>query len=231
MSKHLPILILSMFLLLFSSSAAMAGEAEWQINWQEDGSLQEKVTVYGQAMPNSYNGWQKNIAGEPVIFTRTINNWDEYNSLQDKLPLQVEEKNYVFLKTSKLTAANQPAAGTLYASLSGINSMNLKIDVPGTIINSSVEPSDNQTVIWSINNPGQSFNKDFSLKAITLDGFMLGITILTLGVIGLFIFFLGRMSRVNRLIDETYSLDNVVIEDDEIDLEDSEGDNQKNNEQ
>jgi len=216
-----------MFLLVFSSNAVLAGEAQWQINWQEDGSLQEKVTVYGQVMPDSYNDWQKDISGEPVIFTRTIKNWDEYNNLQDKLPLQIEEKDYVFIKSSKLTAVQQITAGTLYANLSGLDSMNLVIDVPGMITDSSVKPSDKHTVSWSIDNPGQTFNKDFSLKTITLDGFMLGISILTLGVIGLFIFFLGRMRSVNRLIDETYSLDNVVIEDDEIDIDDSEGDNQK----
>lgn len=225
MRKHLPILILSMFLLLFSNNAAMASEAEWQIIWQDDGSLQEKVTVYGQVMPNSYNGWQMDIAGEPVIFTRTIKNWGEYNRLQDKLPLKVEEKNYVFCTISKLTPANQLPAGTLYEGLSGIDRMNLKISVPGMIMDSSVEPGDQKIVTWPINNPGHSFNKGFSLKAITLDGLMLGITILTLGVFCLFIFFLGRMRRVNRLIEETYSLDNVVIEDDEIEAGESEEDN------
>lgn len=225
MRKHIPIVILSFFLLLLSSQVALGSQAEWQINWQEDGTLLEKVTVMGMPMENTEPGWQKSSNGDQISFTRTIKNWDEYNRLQDKLPLQVEETNYVFCKTSRLTASNQSPAGTLYAGLSGIDRMNLKISVPGMIISSSAEPS-HKTVIWTIGNPGQRFNKDFSLKGISVDGFMLGITILILGIIGLFIFFIGRMRSVNRLIDETYSLDNIVIEDDETDLDDP-GENTK----
>ncbi len=226
MRKDIPTIILSLILVLLFSQVALGSQAEWQINWQEDGTLLEKVTVSGLPIQNSDPGWQKSMNGDQIIFTRTIKNWNEYNRLQDKLPLKVAESNYIFCTASKLTASNQLPGGTLYAGLSGIDRMNLKISVPGMITSSSVEPSDKRTVIWAVNNPGQQFNKDFSLKAISVDGFMLGITILTLGVIGLFIFFLGRMRRVNRLIDETYSLDNIVIEDDEIELDDS-GENTK----
>ena len=226
MRKAIPIVILSLCLCLFSGQVALSSQAEWQINWQEDGTLLEKVTVMGMPMQNADPGWQKNRFGDQIIFTRSIKNWNEYNLLQDKLPLQVEERNYVFCTTSKLTPANQITGETLYAELSDIDSMNLKINVPGMIIDSSIKPSEKKTVIWSITNPGQRLTEDFSLKAITLDGFMLGITILSLGVIGLFIFFLGRMRRVNRIIDETYSLDNIVIEDDETEPGDS-GENTK----
>lgn len=218
MRKDIPIIILSLFLLLYSCQAAQASQADWEINWQEDGTLLETVTVTGLPIQNSDPAWQKSISGDKISFTRTVKTWDEYNRLQDKLPLKAEESSYIFFKISRLTAANHPAAGTLYANLNGIDGMKLRINVPGMIIGSSAEPSDKKIVSWTISNPGQPFDNDFLLKSVSLDGFMLGITILTLGVISLFLFFLGRMRSVNRLIDETYSLDNVVIEDDEIQL-------------
>lgn len=215
MRKDVPIVILSLLLLLFCSQPALASQAEWQINWQESGVLQETVTVTDLTIQNSEPGWQKSTSGNQTSFTRTVDSWAEYNQLQDKLPLTAADKNYIILNATHLTALDQAAAGTLYAALSGVDSMKLTINVPGMILDSSVEPADKQRVEWAVNNPGQPFANSFSLNVLNLDGFMLGIAILTLGVIGLFFFFIGRMRKVNRLIDETYSLDNVVIEDDE----------------
>lgn len=215
MRKDVPIVILSLFLLLFCSSQAQASQAEWQINWQENGVLQETVTVTDLTIQPSDPGWQQSTSGNQTSFTRTVNSWAEYNQLQDKLPLTTADKNYIILNATQLSASDQVAAGTLYAGLSGVDSMKLTINVSGMILDSSVEPADKQRVEWAVNNPGQPFANSFSLQVLNLDGLMLGITILSLGVIGLFFFFIGRMRKVNRLIDETYSLDNVVIEDDE----------------
>lgn len=220
MRKDIPIVILSLFLLLFSGQAALASQAEWQIHWQDDGTLLETVNITDFPIQNADAAWKKTVSGNQIQFTRTVSNWDEYNRLQDKLPLQAAMKNYVFFNYNTLSASEQVAAGSLYASLRDIDKLDVKINVP-IVVSSSVAPSDKQTVVWAIDNPGQRFNKDFSLKAISLDGLMLGISILTVGVFCLFIFFMARMRKVDRLIEETYSLDNVVIEDDEIDAEDS----------
>lgn len=215
MRKDIPIVILSLFLLLFSSQAAFGSQADWQINWQEDGTLQETVSIKDLSIQFSDPGWQKESSGNQLRFSRTVKSWEEYNGLQDKLPLRAEVRNYVFFNFNTISAANQAASGTLYQALQGVDRLNVKMIVPGKITSSSIKPSDEQTVIMVIDKPNQGLLKDFTLKTINLDGFMLGITILSLGVIGLFFFFIGRMRKVDRLIEETYSLDNVVIEDDE----------------
>lgn len=215
MRKHLPEIILGLLFLVFLTPVARAGEAEWQIRWQEDGSLQETVSVSGQLVENADSTWQKTSPGDRQVFSRTIKNWQEYNNLKDKLPVKANQSNYIVCTITEIKPDPQAAEGTLYADLSGKQPMNLQIEVPGMIRDSSADQTVQNSAIWQIEKPGTAFSPAFTLKAITLDGWMLGISILTLGVIIMFIFFVGRMRRVDRIIAETYSLDNINIEDDE----------------
>lgn len=217
MRKHIPAVVLSLFMCLLFSQAALASGTDWQIKWQENGSLQEKVNVTGQELHNVDAGWQMSSTGNKVILNRDINNWEAYNSLTDKLPLQAKVKNYLCCNIITLTALPEVQKNTLYSSLDPNQTIRLEMNVPGIILDSSAVGRDNKTVYWVIKNPGEKLGQKFIFRAIMIDGFGLGITILILGVIFLTIFFIARMRKVNRIIDETYSLDNIIIEDEEDD--------------
>ncbi len=218
MRKHLSQIILGLLFWLLASPIAMAGVTEWQIQWQEDGTLQESVIVSGQPMQNLDASWQRKSEGTQQIYSRTIKSWEDYSRLKDKLPLNIHESNYIFCKATEISSSSQVEEDGLYASLQNTESMNLKINVPGAIQASSAEKTSNNTATWHIKNAGTAFSPSFNLKALTVDGLMLGICILTIGVVVMFIFFVVRMRRVDRIIAETYSLDNVKIEEDEGDL-------------
>lgn len=219
MKKHLPkIIVVSLFWIFLSAGLAVAGEAQWQIGWREDGTLQEKVILSKQLNVKWVDsGWQLSTTGGQQTFTRTVKNWREYNSLHDKLPLEVNQSNYIVCDLTEFKASRQVSNESLYAKLAGTDSMKLQIEVPGMIRNSSADQTSQNLVSWNIEKPGQPLNSAFALQTITFDGWMLGISILTLGVIIMFIFFVGRMRKVDRIIEETYSLDNIKIDEDDLD--------------
>ncbi len=216
MRKHLPAILLSLCILVLSTGVAMGSEAEWQIKWQEDGSLQEKVVLSAaQPIQNLDASWQSSSSGGQQIYSRTVKDWAEYMHLKDRLPIELQEKSFIVCKATDIKASSQVLEGSLYSSLKDTQAMELKIDVPGIIQANSADELVDHTAIWQIQKPGTVFNEDFALKAIVFDGWMLGISILSLGIIVMFLFFISRMRRVDRIIAETYSLDNIVIDDDE----------------
>lgn len=214
MRKHIPAVLLALFLCLFFSSTALAA-TNWQIDWQENGALQEKVAVSGQDLNNVDSSWQTNVSGNEIVFTRSVENWEAYNKLADKLPVQATVKNLFFCNIITLTALPEIQNNTLYSSLDQNQTMRLEMNVPGIILDSSTAQKEKNVVYWRIKNPGDSFGQDFIFQTIMVDGLGLGITILLIGAIILGVFFAARMRKVNRIIDETYSLDNIVIEDED----------------
>jgi len=214
MKKHIPAVFLTLFLCLFFSPVALAA-ANWQIDWEENGVLQEKVVVSGQNLNNVDSSWQKSASGNEIVLNRSVENWEAYNKLTDKLPVQATVKNLFFCNIITLTALPEIQNNTLYSSLDQSQTLRLEMNVPGIILDSSTAQKDENKVYWDIKNPGNSFDQGFIFQTIMVDGLGLGITILLLGVITLVIFFAARIRKVNRIIDETYSLDNIVIDDEE----------------
>ena len=214
MRKHIPTIFISFLLSLILCPIAYA-TVDWQINWEENGGLQEKVVISGQGQYNAGTQWQKSGSGKEVVFSRNVENWEIYNELTDKIPVQAKVKDLFCCRMITLTALPEIQPNTLYTGLEQNQDMRLKMHIPGIIIDSNAVAEDKSIVYWEINNPGTSFDQDFFLQAIMVDGLGLGITILAIGAIILAIFFAARMRKVNRLIDETYSLDNIVIEDEE----------------
>jgi hypothetical protein len=56
-------------------------------------------------------------------------------------------------------------------------------------------------------------NEGRMAKVVNVDGFLLGISILAIGVVGVFIFFVSCLRKVDKIIEEVYSLDNIQIDD------------------
>ena len=217
MKKHIPVVFLALFLCLFFSPVALAA-ANWQVDWKENGALQEKVVVSGQDLNNVDSSWQRTATGNEIVFNRSVENWEAYNKLTDKLPVQATVKNLFFCNIITLTALPQiQNNNTLYSSFDQSQTLRLEMNVPGIILDSSTSQRNGNIVYWDIKNPGNSFDQGFTFQTIMVDGLGLGITILLIGAVILGIIFAARMRKVNRIIDETYSLDNIVIDDEEDD--------------
>lgn len=216
MRKYIPAVLLVLFLCLCFNPAALA-TTNWQIDWEENGALLEKVAISGEEPINEGSDWQVSRSDNEIVFSRNVANWKAYNNLTDKLPLQATVKDLLCCKIITLTALPEAQKDTLYSGLDQNQTMRLEMNVPGIILDSSAAAKNKNIVYWEIENPGHSFGQDFIFRVIMVDGLGLGISILSLGVIFLAIFFVRRMHKVSQIIEETYSLDNIVIEEEEED--------------
>jgi hypothetical protein len=144
-----------------------------------------------------------------------VENWEAYNRLTDKLPVQASVKNLLCCKIITITEQPEIQNNTLYSNLGQNQTLRLSMNDPGLILDSSATTKNDNIYYWEIKNPGERFGHDFIFQTILIDGFGLGITILVIGSIILAIFFIARMRKVNRIIEETYSLDNIIIEEEE----------------
>lgn len=213
MRKHIPAVLLALFLCLILCSPAFA--ATWSIDWAENGSLREEVVVNGHELSDAGQDWQINSSGDKTAFSRQVESWETYNRLDDKLPITATVKNLFFCNIITLTPLAGTQSNTLYSNLDRHQTLRLEMNVPGIIIDSSAAGKEKNTVSWEVAQPGEGLGQDFIFQVILVDGFGLGITILAIGAIILAIFFAARMRKVNRIIDEIYSLDNVTIDDEE----------------
>lgn len=214
MRKFIPAIVLIVMLCFCFSPAAFA-VTYWQIDWEESGALQEKVILNQQEMVNTGADWQTSHAGSEIILSRNVADWKAYNDLTDKLPLQAAVKDLLCCKLITLTALPEASNGILYSNIDPNQNLHLVMNVPGIVLDSVGATKNENEFYWEIKDPMQGFGQDFVFRAIIIDGMGLGISILILGTLTLAIFFIGRMRKVNRLIDETYSLDNIVIEDED----------------
>ena len=136
MKKYFPIVCLILFSVLIFCPAAVADQVEWRLIWNEDGTIQEQITV--DKKDNIAAGYTWTFATEQgqKIISRDIENWQVYNSLADRLPVKAEVKNYLIFKTIALTK-NETVSNSLYSYLTNDSSGKLYIHLPGIIRESS----------------------------------------------------------------------------------------------
>lgn len=210
MKKYFPVVILVLGLLLISYSSLQAGdEASWTIKWNSNGSLDEKVIITNHNVVINDQEWETSRSGNQIILSRHIKDWQAYSQLSNNVPLNVVEKDYLLLKFSSLTAKQEATPGGLFEEFSQFTDSSLSIEVPGVIRNSSAQLNQNSIAVWNLADPQAS---PVELDAIVFDGIFLGISFFVLCFIIIFIIYLNRIKRVNRLIAEEYSLERAALE-------------------
>jgi hypothetical protein len=207
MNKHvLRILCLALGLLFAGPGYAAANEIIWQLNWLEDGRLYEQVQV-----PADINNvpagtdWKLTQEGNLVTYSREITDWNAYQSQKEGLPLKIEQKNYYYCqKTSILT--NEQYASVWFSQLSRANGLQLILQVPGLIFAGSADEQAAPTAIWHFTQGTDLLAKGLLMNVVQIDGLLMGITVVGLGLIlGGGIFF-RRLRKVDEIIAEEYGL-------------------------
>lgn len=203
-----------LFLLVFICipQIALASTADWQIRWQDNNTLNEKITVQESQLDTSPQGWSYSQSGDQVTLERNIKSWEEYNNLQDKLPIKVLVKDYILFQIINFnTLQAQAAPDTAYGQVAKINGVNLRITVPGLIKDSSADKVKEFTALWHLNKIDELGFNDQILKVATFNGFWLGLAIIVLGLLIITIVFWRKIRKTHKLIEEEYSLTNITL--------------------
>lgn len=210
MKKHFPIIFLVLGLLLFSRSPLQAGDkATWTIKWNGNGSLDEEVIISNQNVVINDQQWETSHSGNQMVLSRHIKDWQAYSQLSDSLPLEVAQRDFLILKIASLTVKQEANPGNLFEQLSRHSDASLNIEVSGFIRNSNAEFKQDTIAVWNL---ATSRSSPLKLDVVIFDGIILCISIFIFCFIIIFIIYLNRIRRVNRLITEEYSLERAALE-------------------
>lgn len=205
-TRILRILFLALGLILAYPGYAAASEIKWQLIWSEDGHLYEIVQVPGnlEDIPAMAN-WNLVRDGELSKYSREISDWQTYQTQKDKLPLKVEQKNYFYYQKTSLMS-DKEYGSDWFDQLNRENSLELTIKVPGLIFASNADEQSSPTAVWHFSQGTDLYDKDQLMNVIHIDGLLLGITIVGLGLVIGGSIFLRRLTKVDQIIAEEYGL-------------------------
>jgi hypothetical protein len=106
----------------------------------------------------------------------------------------------------------QTSAG-LFQQISDTDNLSLKITVPGFITGGSGERIDESTARWLNITQADLLQPKEMMTVFTVDGLLLGIVILFLGMIFVVIKFLRQLKKADQIIAEEYSLTKIRSDD------------------
>lgn len=206
MYKHIfQAVFLALVLLLGSPGYVSASEVKWQIEWLDNGTLQEQVSISGADIVPADPTWVQSREGTQLILQRAIPNWSAYQAIQDRLPLQVTEKNHILYRQTYIGVSAEHPEG-LFDQISGADRFDLSVKVPGFIVATSADQKTEFVAQWSLPNSSALLTKTELLNVITMDGFLLGMGVFLLGLLIIGIMYFRRLRKANRIITEEYGV-------------------------
>ncbi|NLW91044.1 MAG: hypothetical protein GXY34_05535 [Syntrophomonadaceae bacterium] len=208
MRRNFPILLLLVAFVLFTvtGSLAAAEVPSWELTLRDDGRIAERVTL---SVGTSYEAdeWNNLQSSDPLVLERVVNDWPAYMEFKDRLPLQMLQKNYIIWQDVEINKNSAVSSTGAAAAVLSQDNSKIIFRVPG-IINAHAgnQVTEEQVEVSALEArklaDGQAF-----IQATTFDGLMMGIVLFVLGFLVVGIVFMNRIRKVNRLIEEEYSLE------------------------
>lgn len=216
LSRYFMVTFLILFLFTFNSTA-QAGEYQWEVEVEQQGGIIERVTLRGINLDLNTEDWNQSNDNGASILERNYKNWSEYDKAGNSLPVTVQSKNYLLFSLLRLTYDSDKGSETdLFSQLSSSADGSIKYKSLGIIQESSATQVDNfdkePWATWDIksNQANTAFNESaFYLKVAFVDGLMISLIILFFGFTAIAIWYLIYIKRVNKIIAEEYSLENI----------------------
>jgi hypothetical protein len=202
-----PIIFLALVFLISFPKLVSASDIDWKLQWQDNGIIHEEVRMLNQEIKLGDSSWQRSQEGDYYIFQRDTENWSKYQDLPDKLPLQANQSNYFVFKKTEIKFNGQN--NEIFKQLVRSNTFVLTISVPGIIIGSSADQVKESVATWELSKNIELFQQKSLIKYITVDGLILGIEILLLGLLIIIIKFIRHLKKVEKIIEEEYSITNI----------------------
>lgn len=208
-------LLLVSLLLVFAVVPAVGQTVDWNITWQDDGSIVETVSLDKINLVLDNKAWQSSTDNKGhLILTRQTAGWEEYRQLTDRLPLSVQSRDYLVLQRATINSEDfKPDPQGLYHQIAAVPDAQLSIKMPGIIHDHSADMIvDSQEAVWKLGRLDHMTTEDLLLKATIFDGLLVGVLLVGGAVIVIGLLFLRSIRRVNQLIEEEYSLENITLE-------------------
>lgn len=210
--KRLILGLLFLFFFINVEPVMAASNAQWQIIWKDNDNIHEKVSVDKKIAKFASTEWNYSETGEKIIIQREIKGWDVYQNLEDKLPLEVSITDFLLFKNITIkttTFENNPEK--VSEAVLGLNNVDLIINVPGIIRDSSADEIKDVTAKWHLEKLTDLGEQKTILQVTTFDGFLLGLSILILGILIITIVFISRIRKTHKLIEDEYSIKNLTL--------------------
>ena len=87
--KHFYLILIFVVLVgqMIGPRTAIAADIDWQIRWQDNGTLQEEIQISGRDIIPADSDWQVSQEGDRYILRREVENWQKLRKqCQDRLP-------------------------------------------------------------------------------------------------------------------------------------------------
>lgn len=229
MRKQVCFTLLLLSLLLLITVPAAGQTVDWNLTWQDDGSIVETVSLEKINLVLDTGEWQSSTDNNGhLIFTRQIAGWEQYHKLTDRLPLSIQSRNYLVMQRAVINSDDfVPDPQGLYHQIAAVPDAQLSIKMPGIIHDHSADTIvDSQEAVWKLGRLDHITTEDLLLRATVFDGLLVGVLLVGGAVIVIGLLFLRSIRRVNQLIEEEYSLENITLE---VPGEESEGTEEQKN--
>ncbi len=215
MSKCWKIIILAIAMSFLVQSPAIAETFEWTLQVEENGSIHEVVNTDVDLSGEDHRTWQKNMGEEGITYDRVITNWEEYSQIGDGLPIAASQHNYLLWNTITLQY-DKNAYQTLFDGIIHNAQGKIIISVPGIIKSTTAEELDDlkrePVAAWNVISRSEESplgDNPVILEAIVFNGLLIGIIIIFIGGIGISIWYIRFVKRINKIIEEEYSISNI----------------------
>ncbi|MGI5922166.1 MAG: hypothetical protein ACOX6I_10570 [Syntrophomonadaceae bacterium] len=217
MLKRLKLVSLWLIVFTFLSwfQVAAAADVEWELTWKDNNHIYEQVTCKKE-VPKLLTDWQYTRSGNTTVLERELKDWAAYEQLTDRIPLEVNTKDYLLVKAITFTAAPSKAGDqTLYYLAAHANGTDLKITVPGLIRGSTADQVKGFTALWQLNNIEELNSSAPVLKVIAFNGLILGMVLAVLGLVVIMLLLWRKVKKTYKLIEEVYSIEDLPEPDQE----------------
>lgn len=213
MKKMWMSLFLTITLLLVLTVEAQAN-TEWQIIWDEDSTIVETVLTDNEELSSILSSCGFKEGEVEGSYSRRVEDWGKYNNLEKKFPIVATTKNLVIFSLTTITIDNNRETNILKDFNQTVK---LQFTALGFNLKNTGHKVSELTSEWELK-PGwiESSKKPYLTKCVTFNGFMLGVFIFIVGLLTIAIVFLRAISRVNHLIEEEYSIENYLAQQEEI---------------
>lgn len=206
MRKYILCLTCLMMVFVWALPCQAASQVKWQIEWLEDGQLLEEVRIPADItqMPTD-QAWERSQGDNEQVFRRDIPSWMSYQSHKDRLPFIIEEKKNILYSYTLIKADPQANKGW-FQQLSHNNDLELTMQVPGLVLASTADRRDDLRATWNFSPGAALLNEAIMLKIVRIDGLVLGIGIVVIGLVIGGIIFYRRLKKAEQIIAEYYAI-------------------------
>lgn len=212
MKRCFPVMMVIALILLCFAGPAMAAGPQWKITLNNDRSISESVTGLS-SLPASADSWTTSPGSKDL--NRKVSFWDTYGKQTDRLPIDIIVEDYILWQNVTIQTTALPANSPVFSAVAN-QPLQLTIQFPAAVkLANGARMENERTAVWQLDSGGSLQNRGILLEATLLDGFITSIALFILAFIGIAIFYLRKVSKTHKLIEDEYSLENLDEEKDE----------------